>query len=134
MDRPRRAALELPPHPLLARVEEGLRVARDRVMVGAASPIDEQRADVIAINANVAVERAERSLDVARQNLSRLIGRSVTEPLDIAWFDRVAGFGPRVAPSSDGTLALAVAAADLATAEAQIRLARANRIKHISNG
>lgn len=111
---------------------EGLRVARDRVTVGAASPIDQQRADVISINANVAVERAERSLDVARQNLSRLIGSAVNGPLDTAWFDRVAGFGPTIAPSSDGTLALAIAAADLATAEAQIRLARANRIPDIT--
>jgi len=111
---------------------EGLRVARDRVTVGAASPIDQQRADVISINANVAVERAERSLDVARQNLSRLIGSAVNGPLDTAWFDRVAGFGPTIAPSSDGTLALAIAAADLATAEAQIRLARANRVPDIT--
>lgn len=111
---------------------EGLRVARYRVTVGAASPIDQQRADVISINANVAVERAERSLDVARQNLSRLIGSAVNGPLDTAWFDRVAGFGPTIAPSSDGTLALAIAAADLATAEAQIRLARANRVPDIT--
>ena len=111
---------------------EGLRVARDRVTVGAASPIDQQRADVISINANVAVERAERSLDVARQNLSRLIGSAVNGPLDTVWFDRVAGFGPTIAPSSDGTLALAIAAADLATAEAQIRLARANRVPDIT--
>ncbi len=111
---------------------EGLRVARDRVTVGAASPIDQQRADVISINANVAVERAERSLDVARQNLSRLIGSAVNGPLDTAWFDRVAGFGPTIAPSSDGTLALAIAAADLATAEAQIHLARANRVPDIT--
>jgi len=111
---------------------EGLRVARDRVTVGAASPIDQQRADVISINANVAVEQAERSLDVARQNLSRLIGSAVNGPLDTAWFDRVAGFGPTIAPSSDGTLALAIAAADLATAEAQIRLARANRVPDIT--
>lgn len=111
---------------------EGLRVARDRVMVGAASPIDQQRADVISINANVAVERAQRSLDVARENLSRLIGRPVIGPLDTAWFDRVAGFGPTVAPSADGTLALAIATADLATAEAQVRLARANRVPDIT--
>ncbi len=115
-----------------AIAREGLRVARDRVMVGAASPIDEQRADVVAINAEAAVERAQRSLEVARQNLSRLIGRPVTEPLDTAWFDRVGGFGPTIAPSSEGTLALAIAAADLATAEAQVRLARANRIPDIT--
>jgi len=111
---------------------EGLRVARDRVMVGAASPIDQQRADVVSINANVAVERAQRSLEVARENLSRLVGQPVEGPLDTAWFDRVAGFGPTIAPSGDGTLALAIAAADLATAEAQVRLARANRVPDIT--
>ena len=111
---------------------EGLRVARDRVMVGAASPIDQQRADVVSINANVAVERAQRSLDVARENLSRLVGRPVAGPLDTAWFDRVAGFGPAIAPSGEGTLALAIAAADLTTAEAQVRLARANRVPDIT--
>ncbi|MFA6125397.1 MAG: TolC family protein [Sphingomonas sp.] len=111
---------------------EGLRVARDRVMVGATSPIDQQRADVISINANVAVERAQRSLAVARENLSRVIGRPVTAPLDTVWFDRVAGIGPTVAPSAEGTLALAIAAADLATAEAQVRLARANRVPDVT--
>lgn len=115
-----------------AIAKEGLRVARDRVMVGATSPIDQQRAEVVAINANAAVERAQRSADVARDNLTRLIGRRVAGPLDITWFERVGGFGPTIAPSADGTLALAVAAAELATAEAQVRLARANRIPDIT--
>jgi len=111
---------------------EGLRVARDRVMVGAASPIDQQRADVLAINARAAVERAERSVEVARANLSRVMGRPVTGPLDMVWFDGVSGPGPTLTPSADGTLALALARADVTTADAQVRLARANRIPDIT--
>ena len=49
---------------------EGLRVARDRVMVGAASPIDQQRADVVSINANVAVGHTVTQQDVMVPSVS----------------------------------------------------------------
>ncbi len=111
---------------------EGLRVATDRVQVGATSPIDQQRAEVAAVNARAALEKAERAVLVARANLGRLLGRSVAEPLDMAWFDRAGGIGPVITVDPDGTLALAAARADLATANAQVRLARAQRIPDLT--
>ncbi len=53
--------------------DEALRVAKDRVLVGATSPIDEQRAAVQQINARTGVERARREAEVARANLGRLV-------------------------------------------------------------
>ncbi|WP_438511548.1 hypothetical protein, partial [Enterobacter hormaechei] len=64
---------------------EGARAARVRVTAGAASPIEQQRAEVLRINAETAVERAARTAEVARANLARLIGQPVTGPLDTAW-------------------------------------------------
>lgn len=111
---------------------EALRVATDRVQVGDVSPIDQQRSEVLAINARTAAERAERNVQVARGNLARLIGRPVVGPLDLAWFDRVGGYGPTVPARSNGTLALAAANADVATADAQVRLARSQRIPDVT--
>ncbi|MDF2381812.1 TolC family protein [Nostoc ellipsosporum NOK] len=111
---------------------EALRVARDRVMVGDVSPIDEQRASVHEINARTAVERAERALSVARNNLELLSGTPASEPLDQAWFDRVGGFGPNVVIATESTLAYAAARADLRIADANVRLARSQRIPDLT--
>ena len=111
---------------------EGLRVASDRVMVGATSPIDQQRAEVLAINARTAADRAERWLVVARDNLARLTGRPVIGTLDLAWFELTGASGPPASTGAGGTLALAAARADLATADAQVRLARSQRVPDIT--
>lgn len=111
---------------------EAFRVARTRVTAGAASPIEQQRADVLRINADAAVERATRTAEVARANLARLIGQPVVGPLDSAWFDRIGGYGPAQLISADGTLALAAATADARTATAQVRLARSERIPDVT--
>lgn len=111
---------------------EGLRAANVRVRAGRASPLEEQRADVARINADTALAQAERAAALARANLARLAGR---EPgaLDLGWFDRVdAGVGPRLPASPKGTLALAAAAAEVATANAQVRLARSQRIPDLT--
>jgi len=107
--------------------EEGLRVARVRVRAGRASPLEEQRAEVARLNAITASDRAERFARLARANLSRLIGRD-PGVVDTTWFDGVGGSGPRQTPSPDGTLALAAAGADVALTDAQVRLARSQRI------
>lgn len=122
---------------IVAREQAGLaseafRVARVRVTAGAASPIEQQRADVLRINAETALERAARTAEVARANLARLIGQPVAGPLDTAWFDRVGGYGPSRPIAADGTLALAAATADARTATAQVRLARAQRIPDVT--
>lgn len=111
---------------------EGLRVASDRVQVGASSPIEEQRAAVLQINAQTALEKARREVETTRGNLARLTGRAVIAPLDMAWFGRTAMFGPAEPVPIDGTLALAAATADLATADAQVRLARSQRIPDVT--
>ncbi|RZM37173.1 MAG: TolC family protein [Sphingomonas sp.] len=111
---------------------EAARAAGIRVRAGRASPIEQQRADVLRINADASVERVQRLSDVARGNLARRIGRPVTGALDLAWFDRVQGYGPSMPISPGGTLALSAARAEVATADAQVRLARSQRIPDVT--
>ena len=106
--------------------------ARTRVTAGAGAPIDQQRADVLRVNADVGLERAVREAEVARGNLARLIGQPIDGALDLAWFDRVGGYGPTLPLDPSGPLALAAAQADLNTAKAQVRLARSQRIPDIT--
>lgn len=110
--------------------DQGVRAAHVRVAAGSASPLEEQRAEVLRINANAAVDRAARLADLARANLARRIGRPVTGPLDEAWFDRVDSYGPARVPSNG--LAVAAARADQKAAEAQVRLARSQRIPDVT--
>lgn len=116
--------------------DDALRAARVRVEAGRASPLEEQRADVARINAAASLERAARLTDVARLNLARRLERSVDGPLDTGLLDQLpmAKYGPIVAPSASGTLTLAAADADLAVADAGIRLARANRVPDLNIG
>jgi len=116
----------------LAVAEEGRRVAGTRVQAGAASPIDLQRADVLAINARVAFEAAQRNVVTARTSLGRLISQPVAGTLDLAWFDRIEGAGPHLPARAEGTLALAAANAEVATADAQVRLARSQRVPDLT--
>ena len=111
---------------------EALRAAGVRVQAGRASPLEQQRADVLRINAETAVERAQRFADVARDNLTRRIGQPVTGALDMAWYDHVEGYGPAQPIATAGTLALAAARADATTAEAQVSLARSQRVPDVT--
>lgn len=111
---------------------EALRAASVRVRAGRASPIEQQRADVLRINAEAAVERAERLTIVARDNLARRIGEPITGSLDVAWFDQVEGYGPTLSREPTGTLALAAARADVTTAAAQVRLAQSQRVPDVT--
>ena len=85
---------------------------------------------MLRINTNAAVDRAARLADLARANLARRIGRPATGPLDEAWFDRVDSYGPARVPSNG--LAVAAARADQKAAEAQVRLARSQRIPDVT--
>lgn len=111
---------------------EALRAAGVRVQAGRASPLEQQRADVLKINAETAVERSQRLADVARTNLARRVGQPIIGPLDLVWLDRVEGYGPALPAEPAGTLALAAAQADVATAEAQVRLARSQRVPDVT--
>jgi cobalt-zinc-cadmium efflux system outer membrane protein len=56
-------------------------------------------------------------------------------PLDTAWLERLPrGYGPEVPPSAAGTLALAAADADLAVANANVRLANSQRVPNLEAG
>jgi len=110
---------------------EVLRAARVRVASGRASPLEEQRADVARLNAEGTAERSERSADLARDTLSRLIGSTVTQ-VDPTWFTHVEAAGPPRPLDAAGTLAIAAAQADLGTATAQVRLARSQRIPDVT--
>lgn len=52
--------------------------------------------------------------------------------LDLGWFDRLDGYGPTVRAGVDGTLALAAADAEVTTADAQVRLARSQRVPDVT--
>ena len=115
---------------------EVLRGAAVRVQAGRASPLEQQRADVARINADANVERLTRLAEAARTNLARRLGRPIDGALDAGLLDRLppATFGPAAPAQTAGTLALAAADADLAIADAGIRLARANRVPDINVG
>ena len=118
----------------LGVTRENLRIARDRVEAGANSPIDQQRAALLAANAEAELERAQRSVEANRLALAQFVGASLPGALDQPWFDRIDNVraGPGTPANADGTLALAAAAADVATADAQLRLARSQRIPDLS--
>jgi len=111
---------------------EGLRAARVRVQAGRASPMEEQRADLVRINAVAALERATRTMEVARGNLARRIGQPINGKLDLAWFDRIDRSDPMSGVDPGGIIAMAAVRADVATADAQVRLARAQRVPDIT--
>ena len=114
---------------------EGLRAAQVRVQAGRASPIEAERANVARINADAEVERTQRLVEVARYSLSRIIGQPVAGDLDTGWFANVrAAYGPMQAIESAGTLAMAAVEADLAIADAGVRLARAQRVPDLTVG
>jgi outer membrane protein, heavy metal efflux system len=115
---------------------EALRAATVRVQAGRASPIEQQRADVARINADANAERQARLAEAARSNLALRIGVPIEGSLDVAMLDRLpkAFIGPVQAMETAGTLALAAVDADLAVADAGVRLARANRIPDLNIG
>jgi cobalt-zinc-cadmium efflux system outer membrane protein len=107
--------------------EDALRTARARVQAGRASPLEEQRGQLMLTNATSLHEQALRLESVARANLGRLIGAPVEGALDKAWFDRPGTIGPIERVDVERTLAARAAALDVATADAQVRLAAAKR-------
>jgi cobalt-zinc-cadmium efflux system outer membrane protein len=115
--------------------QDALSAARVRVETGRASPIEEQRADVARLNAEAGLQRARRLADATRSNLARRIGRPAIGPLDAAALDRLppAIYGPSPV-TGEGTLALAAASADVAIADAGVRLARSQRAPDITVG
>ncbi|MEE4453395.1 TolC family protein [Novosphingobium resinovorum] len=110
---------------------EALHASQVRVRAGRASPLEEQRSQLMLANARLADEQAKRLAQVARENLSRLIAAPVAGDLDAAWFDRLDPAGPVERVVTEDTLAVRAATLDVATAEAQVRLAAAQRVPDI---
>lgn len=108
------------------------RVSSERVKAGDVGPIEQQRADVLRINAQVAADSAARQAQAARTNLETLLATPVTRPLDRAWFERIDDYGPPRPVDVEATLALAAAEADVRTAEAQVRVARSLRVPNLT--
>lgn len=116
-----------------AIANSGHQAASARVRAGAASPIEEQRANVLRINAEVAAESAMRDAEAARTNLATLISSPINGRLDRGWFDAVpAIYGPRAVIDAEATLTLAAADADVRTADAQLRVARTLRVPDLT--
>ncbi len=116
---------------------DALHAANVRVEAGRASPLEQQRADVARVTAEANVERQQRLTQTARSNLERRMTRPIEGMLDMQWLDRLPApdrYGPVVSPRSEGTLAMAAAEADLTTADAEVRLAGANRIPNLDIG
>lgn len=112
------------------------RAATIRVQAGRASPLEQERAEVARVTAEAEVDKARRLAAAARANLARRIGRQISGSLDIAILGGPGGsmMGPPRPVSTAGTLALAAADADLATADAGVRLARSQRAPDLTVG
>lgn len=118
----------------LAVATENLRVANDRVLVGANSPIDAQRALLEEVKARTEADTARRAASAARAMLRRYAGDRVLGTLDTTWFDRAAtgAYGPAAPAGAEGTLTHTAAATDTAAAEAGLRLARSQRVPDLT--
>ncbi|MFC4253915.1 TolC family protein [Altererythrobacter xixiisoli] len=122
----------------LAVTAENLRVATRRSELGVAPPIDAERARLQHLNAQAERDQAQTAEMAARVQLGRLMGRPVTEPLDRRPLDHAGASGPLLGEQPGatadiaGNLAVAQADADIADAEAQIRLARSQRWQDVS--
>lgn len=112
----------------VAIAAEALRSAQVRVRAGRASPLEAQRAELAHLNAQATQEQAERLANVARANLGRLIGAPVAGALDLRWFETLAVAGPVDRAAVSDMLTARAAALDVATADAQVRLAGAQRV------
>ena len=115
---------------------ETARAARVRVQAGRASPLEQERAEVARLSAEADTEKMRRLADTSRANLARRIGRPVSASLDL---EILGGGGTQVAGpprpiDASGTLAVAAAEADLATADANVRLARSQRVPDLTIG
>ncbi|OEZ90500.1 cobalt-zinc-cadmium resistance protein CzcC precursor [Janthinobacterium sp. HH106] len=110
--------------------ERAFHAARERVRAGKASPIEEQRADVLRINAEVRLGKAVRAVELARSNVVRLTG--VAKPFAIAspWFEHVERSD--VPAASGAGLAIVAADAEVAAAAARIVAARSDRVPDVT--
>ncbi|THC40250.1 transporter [Massilia sp. Mn16-1_5] len=110
--------------------ERAHHVARERVRAGKASPIEEQRADVLRINSQVRLGKAIRAAELAQKTIARLTGVSMPLAIVSSWFERIEG--NEAMPPAGQKLAIATAEAELAAAEARVDAARRDRTPDIT--
>ena len=113
-----------------ALAERAHHAARERVRAGKASPIEEQRADVLRINADVRLGKALRATRLAEATLSRLTGQAMPLAITSVWFERTDDVDA-VQPGGS-SLAIAVADAELAAASARADAASRDRIPDVT--
>ncbi|EJL27971.1 TolC family protein [Novosphingobium sp. AP12] len=110
---------------------DAFHAAQVRVRAGRASPLEEQRGQLMLLNAQATLEQSQRLEALALGNLALQIGAPVDAPLDEAWFERLAPAGPERRVPVEATLAARAAALDVASAEAQVRLVEAHRVPDV---
>lgn len=114
----------------LSWAERAAHAAQERVRAGKASPIEEQRAQVLQIGAESRVGKAERALALAHADLARLTGDAPNAPIVAAWFDVPSQAGLAAAPQL--SLSVAAAQSQLAIARARVDAARRDRIPDVT--
>lgn len=110
--------------------ERALTAARERVRAGRASPIEEQRAEVMRINADVKLGKAVRAADLARSTLARLTGAAMPLAISAEWFDHVDEGD--AAASQVAPLSITTAEAEVAAALARVDAARRERTPDVT--
>lgn len=106
--------------------ERAAHAARERVRAGKASPIEEQRAEVVRINASVKLGKAERALALAQTDLARITGSTLPVSVTAGWFESVDA--PQVQAELGKSPSVAKAEAEVAAANARVDAARRDRI------
>lgn len=110
--------------------ERAAHAAQERVRVGKASPIEEQRAQVLRLGAEGRVGKAERAFALAQADLGRLTGRGPTIVIAANWFDALQLLQ---SPSpSQPNLTVVAAQAQLAIARARVDAAKRDRIPDVT--
>lgn len=110
--------------------ERAHHAARERVRAGKASPIEEQRADVVRINATVRLGKATRAVELARLTIARLTGAPMPLAVAAPWFDQLDRADAGAATGQG--LAIAAAEAEVAAANARIDAARRDRTPDVT--
>ncbi|MRW91839.1 TolC family protein [Duganella sp. FT80W] len=116
-------------HSALEWAERAAHAAQERVRTGKASPIEEQRAQVLKLGADTRFGKAVRALALAHADLTQLTGDAALA-ISASWFDTVALV--ESAPSGQPSLSVVAAQAQLAIANARVDAARRDRMPDVT--
>lgn len=110
--------------------ERAFVAARARVRAGKVSPIEEQRAKVLRINADVRLDKATRAVELGHRTLTRLTGSPAPVTISANWFDVLDPSG--IAAASEKSLSIATAEAEVAAATARVDAARRDMVPDVT--